>query len=101
MVIEQMCINDVQTTTRQIQNAISDGNVDELDRLRVLIRADRRKLEDILDAMPKSDRAKDFNRCIVENLYDASIALSAAATIASTALSVSATLGSEIDGALS
>ncbi len=83
MVIEQMCINDVQTTTRQIQNAISDGNVGELDRLRVLIRADRIKLKDTIDAMPESDRAKDLNRCIVENLYDASIALSTAAAMAS------------------
>ncbi len=83
MVIEQMCIIDVQTTTRQIQNAISDGNVGELDRLRVILRVDRIKLKDTIDAMPESDRAKDLNRCIVENLYDASIALSAAAVIAS------------------
>ena len=83
MVIEQMCINDVQTTTRQIQNAISDGNVGELDRLRVILRVDRIKLKDTIDAMPESDRAKDWNRCIVENLYDASIALSTAAVMAS------------------
>jgi len=83
MVIEQMCINDVQTTTRQIQNAISDGNVGELDRLRVILRVDRIKLKDTIDAMPESDRAKDLNRCIVENLYDASIALSTAAAMAS------------------
>ena len=86
MVIEQMCISDViemQTTTQQIQDAIIGRDVHELDRLRLIIRADRTTLKAKLDAMPESDRSKDFNRCVVECLYDASVSLSTAVAMAS------------------
>lgn len=76
----------MQSTIQEVARCVAEQDIPALDRIRVIARDDADKLRGLAESMIESHRSDDPHRCVVENLADAAMHISAACVIASEVL---------------